>query len=113
MISLAVFALGALICLESFILNTRYMKIARDTISALLVSESQIEKILLSPGERPEEGTYSVGQQTFDWNLEFKDLPVSETEIFQVQVGQLTVRWPEGKVSLTVPILKKEENGKR
>ncbi|HOJ40612.1 MAG TPA: type II secretion system minor pseudopilin GspI [bacterium] len=110
MISLAIFAVGAIACLESYLLNARNARIVRDTQTALLLAERQVEEFSLSPGQEvEEEGTWEMPHQTFHWMLNYQDLSLSETEVFQSQIGCLTVTWPEGKISLTVPVLKKKD----
>jgi len=114
MLCLAIFAIGALVCLESFLLNTRNARIVRDTQVAVLLAETQAGELLVSsPRDVPEQGTWKTPHQLYNWTLDYHDLVLSETEVFPAQLGWLTVTWSEGNISFAFPVLKKKTNENR
>lgn len=111
MVSLGLFAIGALVCLENYLLNIRNARVVNERQTAVLLAERQVEELSLKPEEKQAgSGSFPEPYGSYTWQLSFSDAYVSETEKLAYRVGMLSLESPEGKLEFLVPLLEQSEN---
>ena len=109
LISIGIFGIAGLICLENYLINMKNAGILQETQTAVLLAENKVEEFKLKPEENisEENGVFSAPYENYKWEISFTDLVISETEQIECKIGFLNVIWQDGTIKFIVPILKK------
>lgn len=118
MISVGIFAIAGLICLQNFLLNLRNLKVVQETQTAVLLSQKKLAEMSLEPESvEAGEGSFAEPYETFRWQISFveatevdseenREITEESTNLEKYSVACLTTIWNDGQVRLLVPIVK-------
>jgi len=111
MVALAIFAIVAIACLNSYSTNLTVAARARDTQTAVILARARASELLAHPDSAEEsEGTFDAPYEAYRWRLSFSDAVRDETEGTTFLFGHLSVEGPSASFDLVIPLVKEEKD---
>jgi len=113
MISIVMFGIGAIVCLDNYLINIRNSKVIKETQLAILLAERKVEEFKLNPEESKEgKGIFPAPYDNYQWELSFTEKVLGETEKLECELAYLEIFWEDGNIKMLVPVVKSNNEKK-
>jgi prepilin-type N-terminal cleavage/methylation domain-containing protein len=108
MIAVGIFGIVATVCLTSYLICLKNIKIVNDKIKMIILAEQKLEELKMKNEEiKEEEGNFNEPDSEYMWKIELTDIVISDTENdIELIPYKLTVRNQTDSYSLIIPFLK-------